>query len=170
MYKCQRVIDVIMLISISPFAFIMLPTLILSTFIFMGKPVFFLSRRVGRDSKEFTLIKFRSMTVDSGSDLARITRYGRFLRRTGLDELPQLINIVKGDMSFVGPRPLPKKTLDESCPLNVRKKRALILPGIIGLSQVNTKGAPRKFKEKLNYDIRFIDNFNCYLYIKILIN
>ncbi|WP_262003471.1 sugar transferase [Microbacterium sp. Mcb102] len=125
-------------------------------------PVFYRSRRRGRDGTHFTMLKFRSMTpdapdlrnadlstVNSDSD-ARVTRLGRLLRKTSVDELPQIINVLKGDMSFVGPRPnMTRQSWDELS--DVERKRIRVRPGITGLSQaLHRNAASTRLKYRLD--------------------
>jgi lipopolysaccharide/colanic/teichoic acid biosynthesis glycosyltransferase len=135
-----------------------LPLMVISAFliyIVMGTPVFFVQKRIGKNNKEFKLYKFRSMQKKSDkhqTDNERITRLGNFLRDFRLDELPQLFNILNGDMSFIGPRPL----LPEYLPFYSEEeiKRHKIRPGLSGLSQVNHLHYPdweTQFKDDVVY-------------------
>ncbi|GAA1370487.1 sugar transferase [Peribacillus frigoritolerans] len=138
----------------------------------LGSPIFFVQARPGKDGKVFKMIKFRTMlnSTDKNGNLLpnelRHTKFGKVLRSTSLDELPELINVLKGDMSLVGPRPL----LVEYLPLyNKRQaRRHEVRPGITGLAQVNGRNG-LSWEEKFDYDIRYIDNFNILLDIKVLI-
>jgi undecaprenyl phosphate N,N'-diacetylbacillosamine 1-phosphate transferase len=122
-------------------------------------PVFFRQKRVGKDCQIFTLLKFRSMKVspedenDSLKDMERITKPGNFLRKTSLDELPQLINIINGSMSFVGPRPLLVQYLKHYS--NEQIKRHSVKQGITGLSQVSGRNTIT-WKDKFSYDILYV--------------
>ncbi len=118
---------------------LLFPVLILTaiiSIIFQGSPVFFLHKRLGKDETIFTMVKFRTMTngpsQSAEHDITRLTRWGRFLRKTSIDELPVLFNVIKGDMSLVGPRPLPVKYLSRFNSL--QKKRKNVKPGITGLA------------------------------------
>lgn len=128
--------------------------------------VFFRQERPGRDGKIFTLLKFQTMKSGSGPDVARLTFLGNIIRKLALDELPQLINILKGDMSFVGPRPL----LPEYLPLynENHRKRHFVKPGITGLAQISG-GKIRNWQDKLDLDVHYIENLSFRLDLKIII-
>lgn len=138
----------------------------------LGSPVFFSQIRPGRNGIPFKMIKFRTMTDekdDQGNlmpDEIRLTRFGRFLRSASLDELPELWNVLKGEMSLVGPRPLlmeylPLYSLDQA-------RRHEVRPGITGWAQVNGRNAI-SWEEKFSFDIWYVDNKSFFLDIKILL-
>ena len=135
-----------------------------------GNP-FFTQLRPGKDEKIFKLLKFRSMTCEKDEngellpDEVRLTKYGKLLRSTSLDELPELINILKGDMSIVGPRPL----LVQYLPLynEEQRKRHSVRPGLTGLAQVNGRNSI-SWTERFRYDVTYVDNISLLLDIKIL--
>lgn len=137
----------------------------------LGSPVFFQQERPGRDGKSFKLIKFRSMTdeVDAQGQLLpdadRLPAFGRWLRATSLDEFPELLNILKGEMSFVGPRPF----LTQYLPLYSREqaRRHETIPGITGWAQVNGRNA-LSWDEKFKLDVSYVNNRSLWLDIKIL--
>lgn len=137
----------------------------------LGSPIFFRQTRPGLDAQPFELIKFRTMTNekdDMGNLLPneeRMTNFGRFLRSTSLDELPELINVVKGDMSLVGPRPLLMDYLPYFS--KEQKRRHEVKPGITGWSQVNGRNAIG-WDKKLALDIWYVDNRSFLLDLKIL--
>ena len=167
----KRTIDIVCsglgLIVLSP---ILLITAILIR-IKLGSPIFFTQDRVGKDGKIFKMIKFRTMldAVDKWGeplpDEERMTPFGKFLRSTSIDELPELINVFKGDMSLVGPRPL----LVEYIKLYSKEqfRRHEVRPGITGWAQVNGRNTLR-WAEKFKLDIYYVDNFNIFFDIKIL--
>ncbi len=125
-----------------------------------GNP-FFTQLRPGKDEKIFKLIKFRSMTCETDEngkllpDDQRLTKYGKALRETSLDELPELINILKGDMSIIGPRPLLVR--DMVFMTDEQRKRHTVRPGLSGLAQVNGRNAIQ-WENKLNFDLEYIEN------------
>ena len=140
------------------------------------KPVFYQQKRMGKDSKPFNVIKFRTMVIDAEErgpawttdDDPRVTRVGRILRRTALDELPELINIWKGDMSFVGPRALDldeQRSLEQLIPGFA--KRLQVRPGLTGLAQIYDKiDDPH---EKFRYDMEYLQKFNPVLDARLLL-
>ena len=140
--------------------------------IYLGKPVFFVQKRPGLGGEPFDLLKFRTMknALDSKGeplpDCERLTRYGKFLRSTSLDELPGLWNVVRGEMSLVGPRPL----LMEYLPLYTEEqaRRHEVRPGITGWAQVNGRNALH-WEEKFAADLWYVDNQSFLLDFKILI-
>ena len=136
----------------------------------MGAPIFFRQCRPGRGGLAFTLLKFRTMTVDSGgagasSDADRLTPLGRFLRRTSLDELPELINVLKGEMSLVGPRPLLMEYLPLYNPEQARRHE--VRPGITGWAQVNGRNGI-EWQEKFELDVWYVDHRSLGLDLRIL--
>ena len=138
----------------------------------LGSPVLFTQDRPGKDEKIFKMYKFRSMTSetdDNGNllpDDVRLTKFGKWLRSTSLDELPELFNILKGDMSLVGPRPLLVKYL----PLynEVQKHRHDVKPGLTGLAQVNGRNTIT-WEDKFKYDVEYAKNISFFNDVKILI-
>jgi len=172
MYKyIKRFFDIfaslIALIILSP---ILIMTAILVR-IKLGSPVLFKQKRPGKDEKIFTLYKFRTMTDERDEngellpDDVRLTKFGQFLRSTSIDELPELFNIIKGDMSVIGPRPLlPKdvRYMDET-----QKRRHSVRPGLTGLSQVNGRNN-LNWDTKLENDVFYVENISLIIDIKIL--
>lgn len=137
----------------------------------LGSPIFFRQVRPGLEGKPFTMIKFRTMrdAMDANgnvmSDAERLTAFGKFLRASSLDELPELLNVIRGEMSLVGPRPL----LMEYLPLYNKQqfRRHDVKPGVTGWAQVNGRNAI-SWNEKFNLDIWYVDNQSFWLDIKIL--
>ena len=130
-----------------------------------GRPVLFRQTRAGLKGLPFTILKFRTMRPGPGTDMERLTRLGRFLRRTSLDELPQLVNILKGDMSLVGPRPLPVAYVARYAPEQAR--RLDVRPGLTGWAQVNGRNA-LSWEEKFAYDTWYVDHQSLALDLRIL--
>ncbi|WP_267896962.1 sugar transferase [Sphingomonas edaphi] len=162
-------------IAVSAIALILLSPILLTVgslvAISMGTPVIFRQVRPGQHAVPFEMIKFRTMSITSGQDgnplpdSARLTSLGRFLRATSLDELPELWNVFKGDMSLVGPRPL----LMEYVPLYSadQARRHDVRPGITGWAQVNGRNAI-SWDEKFALDVWYVDNRSLWLDLKIL--
>ena len=167
----KRVIDIlgsfIGLIILSP---VFTVTAIL-VYIKLGSPIFFIQERVGKDNKIFKMIKFRSMKDDKNkygeylSDKERLTPFGEKLRSLSIDELPELINVLKGDMSLVGPRPLLVDYLELYSDEQIRRDE--MKPGITGLAQVNGRNSI-SWDERFKLDVSYIDTYNLFLDIKIL--
>lgn len=138
----------------------------------MGSPILFIQPRPGKNARIFNFYKFRTMTNEKDekgnllSDEKRLTSFGDFLRKTSLDELPQLWNVFKGDMSFVGPRPLRVQYLELYTPEQARRHD--VLPGITGLAQINGRNAI-SWETKFNLDIWYIDHWSLWLDLKILL-
>lgn len=168
----KRLFDLV----VASFALLLLfPVLLLVAWLVhrrLGSPVLFRQVRPGLDGKPFEMVKFRTMrdAFDTGGnalpDAVRLTPFGRFLRSTSLDELPELWNVIKGDMSLVGPRPL----LMEYLPLYSKEqaRRHEVRPGITGWAQVNGRNAV-SWSEKFALDIWYIDNRSLLLDIRILL-
>ncbi len=160
---------------ISSIVFIILLPVFLITmlllFIFNSRSVFFLQPRPGKNGKIFKIVKFKTMTDEKDAfgnllpDAERLTLIGRLIRRTSVDEIPQLLNVIKGDMSLVGPRPL----LIEYLPLysKAQNRRHEAKPGITGWAQVNGRNAI-SWEQKFNYDVWYVDHINFALDMKIL--
>ena len=139
--------------------------------VFMKGSPFFTQQRPGKDEKIFRLIKFRTMSCEKDRngqllpDEQRLNRYGRFLRSTSLDELPELVNILLGQMSIVGPRPLLVKYL----PLynEEQRRRHLVRPGLTGWAQVNGRNAI-SWEEKFRLDVEYVDNISFAMDLKVI--
>lgn len=173
MYKnfFKRFFDIFLsllaLIVLSP---ILLILTVVGWIVMKGNP-FFTQLRPGKDEKIFKLIKFRSMTCEKDEngnllpDDMRLTKYGRLLRSTSLDELPELINILVGDMSIVGPRPLLVKYLELYN--EEQRRRHEVRPGFTGLAQVNGRNAI-SWEMKFKYDVQYVDNITLWGDVKII--
>lgn len=167
----KRCIDIVGaglgMIVLSPF----LVTIAIAVWVRLGKPVLFKQMRPGLNAKPFYMYKFRTMTNvkdDRGNllpDEQRLTRLGNFLRSTSLDELPELFNVLKGDMSLVGPRPLLMQYLARYTPEQARRHE--VQPGITGWAQINGRNAIT-WEEKFALDVWYVDNRSLLLDMKIL--
>ncbi len=173
MYKkyIKRIIDILCaLLAITVFSWLYIIVAVLVR-VKLGSPVIFKQERPGFQGKIFKLYKFRTMTdkKDENGNLLpddkRLTKFGRLLRKTSLDELPEAFNILKGDMSVVGPRPL----LVQYLPLyNERQRRRHeVRPGLSGLAQINGRNAI-SWEEKFEYDVEYVDNISFLLDVKII--
>ena len=167
----KRFLDIILAIIA---IFITLPIFLLTgilVLIFLGKPAIFRQKRPGKDEKIFTMYKFRTMTKGKNRngemlpDELRLTKFGKFLRKTSLDEIPEFINILKGDMSFVGPRPL----LIEYLPYYTKEEhhRHDVRPGLTGLAQVSGRNLA-SWKLKFSKDIEYINNVSFKMDVKVI--
>lgn len=173
----DKTIAILMLICLIPVAAILLPILL----IFHGRPIFFKQIRTGLNNKPFKLYKLRSMVVDAekhGAQWAkpgdaRVTRIGKFLRKTRLDELPQLINIIRGEMSLVGPRPERPEMIETKLAPNIPfyNLRHLVKPGVTGWAQVTFRYgfSQEDSLEKLQYDLFYVKNKSIWLDIVVVL-
>lgn len=153
---------------------ILIPVLLILTilvFISMGSPIVFKQERIGKHNKPFMMYKFRTMREPKKgqnrllSDADRITKVGEFLRRSSLDELPEIINVIKGDMSLVGPRPLLELHLELFD--DHQKSRHNVKPGMTGLAQVMGRQF-LSFKQRTNLDVEYVNKVSLWLDIKII--
>lgn len=169
----KRIFDIILVV---PAVLVFLPVFIVLWLLIRldsTGPTVFKQERAGKNGIPFTFYKFRTMRIDvdpfgpspKSADDQRITKIGKFLREYSLDELPQLFNVVKGNMSIVGPRPLYMEQVKE---WNERqKKRLFAKPGITGLAQISGRGELTR-EEKLEYDVQYVENAGLWLDIKII--
>lgn len=167
----KRILDIIS----SLLAIIILSPLLAVTAVLvktkLGSPVLFRQERPGKDEKIFTLMKFRTMTDERDEngellpDEVRLTKFGKFLRSTSIDELPELFNILKGDMSVIGPRPL----LVEYIPRynEHQHRRHEVRPGLSGWAQVNGRNTV-SWEDKFDMDVHYVDNYSFAMDVKIL--
>lgn len=167
----KRLFDFFLICISLPF---LLPVFIAVTILVrfkLGSPVFFTQVRPGKDEKPFKMIKFRSMTMERDEngdllpDLVRLTKFGQFLRSTSLDELPELWNVIKGEMSLVGPRPLRIEYLPLYSDEQIRRHE--VRPGVSGWAQVNGRNAI-SWEEKFKLDVWYVDNSSFWLDLKII--
>ena len=167
----KRILDIIS----SLLAIIILSPLLAVTAVLvktkLGSPVLFRQERPGKDEKIFTLMKFRTMTDERDEngellpDEVRLTKFGKFLRSTSIDELPELFNILKGDMSVIGPRPLLVKYLPRYN--EHQHRRHEVRPGLSGWAQVNGRNSI-SWEEKFDLDVEYVDNYSFAMDVKIL--
>ncbi|MEX0881880.1 MAG: sugar transferase [Cyclobacteriaceae bacterium] len=167
----KRIFDFLMALMLLVF-FMPLSLLIAAQlFLFYGGKIFYIQERIGKNGRVFSIIKFKTMTDKWNiqglplPDEERMTRFGYWLRALSLDELPQLVNVLKGDMSLIGPRPL----LVEYGPLynNFQKRRHEVLPGITGWAQVNGRNG-LNWQEKFQHDVWYVENRSFMLDLKII--
>lgn len=167
----KRIIDIVLSLCASILLAPLLLIIGVLVYFKLGSPILFTQERPGKDEELFKLYKFRTMTDGTDEDgkllpdSVRLTKFGKFLRSTSLDELPELWNILIGDMSIVGPRPL----LVEYLPLynEQQKRRHEVRPGLTGYAQVNGRNA-LSWQEKFNYDVEYVDKMNLLLDTKIV--
>ena len=166
----KRLLDITISLIALIFLLPLMSLIYLLVIINLGSPAFFLQERVGKDNKIFKMIKFRTMknsTDKNGSllsDNERVTKFGGFLRIFSLDELPELINILKGDMSLVGPRALLVQYLGLYNDEQIRRHE--VLPGLTGWAQINGRNSIT-WSEKFKLDVWYVDNWSLWLDIKI---
>ena len=166
----KRLLDITISLIVLIFLLPLMSLIYLLVIIGLGSPAFFLQERVGKDNKIFKMIKFRTMknsTDKNGnllSDNERVTKFGSFLRSFSLDELPELINILKGDMSLVGPRALLVQYLGLYNDEQIRRHE--VLPGLTGWAQINGRNSIT-WSEKFKLDVWYVDNWSLWLDIKI---
>jgi sugar transferase EpsL len=167
----KRVLDLVLVVPGTILLSPVLAAVALVVRLTMGRPVLFRQPRSGLHGKPFTILKFRTMNEARGkygnmlSDDERVTRLGRFLRGSSLDELPELFNVLKGDMSLVGPRPLRTDYLPRYSP--EQRRRHDVRPGITGWTQVNGRNT-LTWEEKFALDVWYVDNWSLKLDLKIL--
>jgi undecaprenyl-phosphate galactose phosphotransferase len=182
----KNILDKILAILLLPFFLILIFILAIYILIIDGRPVFYLTERIGKDMKKFKMIKLRTMRKDADKILEeilkdenlkreydlykklkpdpRLIKGGLFIRKHSLDELPQIFNILKGDMSFVGPRPYLVDTIVENYP----KEIFSVKPGLTGLWQVSGRNE-LTFEERVKLDLEYVKNLNLFLDLKILL-
>ena len=167
----KRIFDLILVSLAAPFWVPVIFILALLVSYKLGTPIYFIQTRPGHNEKPFRNMKFRTMTDERDEngillpDAERVTTFGRFLRSTSLDELPELFNVLKGDMSLVGPRPLLMQYLDRYTPEQARRHE--VKPGITGWAQVNGRNAIT-WEKKFELDVWYVDHRSLWLDIKII--
>ncbi len=166
----KRIFDLVIVIISSPFLLALVLTIVPISFMLQGSPIIFSQNRPGKNEKLFTLYKFRTMELTHSNKIddtsERVTRLGQFLRKTSLDELPSIFNVIKGEMSLVGPRPLLPEYLNRYD--NFQKRRHEVLPGITGLAQISGRNAI-SWEEKFKYDVEYVENNSLFIDISIIL-
>jgi sugar transferase EpsL len=167
----KRFFDLAIVTAAAPVWLPLVVALMIVVRVKLGSPVFFRQLRPGLHGKGFELIKFRTMTNETDAegnllpDAERLTPFGAWLRATSLDELPELINVLKGEMSLVGPRPLLTQYLTRYTPLQARRHE--VKPGLTGWAQVNGRNTI-SWQERFRLDVWYVDHRNLWLDLKIL--
>jgi lipopolysaccharide/colanic/teichoic acid biosynthesis glycosyltransferase len=161
----QRIFDIIIVILILPLVGPFVLIISLTNLFFLGKPIFFIQKRSGLNGKQIMILKFRTMKYFNQKEKS-ISRYGLFLRKTKLDELPQILNIIKGDLTLVGPRPL--YTEYNKLYSKKHKLRLLLKPGITGWAQVN-EFDNISWKEKFDLDVWYYHNKTIFIDLLIIL-
>ena len=161
----KRAFDILAVLVCAPLWLTVLAVTALAVFVIEGRPVFFTQLRAGLREKPFRLVKFRTMKTGPGDDAARLTRFGRFLRATSLDEVPELFHVLAGTMSLVGPRPLPVAYLPRYSA--EERRRHDVRPGITGWAQVNGRNET-SWADRLARDVWYVDHRTFALDLRIL--
>ena len=167
----KRLFDVLIALVVLIILFPLMLFLAIMVWVVMGRSVLFRQQRPGLHGKPFTIYKFRTMTDERDEegnlppDRERLTRLGQFLRKTSMDELPELFNVIKGDMSIIGPRPLLMQYLDRYT--HEQARRHEVKPGITGWAQVNGRNAIT-WEDKFKLDVWYVDNQSLWLDLKII--
>ena len=162
----KRLFDIFLVLFFAPIWVPLAATVAVLVRLFLGSPVFFRDVRAGLGGRAFALVKFRTMREGLGDDAARLTRLGRFLRASSLDELPEFWNVLKGEMSLVGPRPLPVRYLPRYSAEQAR--RHAVRPGLTGWAQVHGRNA-LSWEEKFKFDVDYVDRHSPALDVYILV-
>ena len=161
----KRVFDIALVVLTAPLWLPLAAVTGAVVLVTLGRPVFFRQERAGLGGRPFRIVKFRTMREGPGDDALRLTRAGRFLRAASLDELPELWNVLKGEMSLVGPRPLPVRYLPRYSPEQARRHE--VKPGVTGWAQVHGRNA-LDWETKFRYDIEYITRRSFALDLRIL--
>lgn len=169
--KIKRVLDIAVSFAMLVVLSLLMVIIALAIAVNRDGPVLFKQKRPGKNEKIFTVYKFRTMSTVTErdgrelSDMERMTKIGSFLRLTSLDELPQLFNVLRGDMSFIGPRPLLPEYLN--CYDDFQRRRHEVMPGITGWAQVNGRNAIT-WEEKFDLDVWYVEHISLKMDLKII--
>ena len=161
----KRVCDILLVLLAAPLWLSLFALTALAVLLVEGCPVFFVQTRAGLHGRPFRIVKFRTMRTGAGTDAERLGRFGRFLRATSLDELPELLLVLTGKMSLVGPRPLPTRYLPRYTPEQMRRHE--VRPGITGWAQVHGRNT-LEWEARFAHDVWYVDHRSLWLDIKIL--
>jgi sugar transferase EpsL len=168
----KRAFDLFVVVATAPIWVLVIAVVALLVRIRLGSPIFFRQQRPGKDAKIFELVKFRTMTAARDAsdkllpDADRLPAFGRWLRSTSLDELPELWNVLRGDMSLVGPRPLLVQYLPRYSPRQARRHE--VRPGLTGLTQIMGRNG-LSWEEKFEWDVRYVESRGFWLDLRILV-
>ncbi len=161
----KRLFDILLVLLALPLWLPLLGLVSLTVLAVEGRPVFFRQERAGKEGRPFMMLKLRTMREGEGQDEERLTRLGRFLRASSLDELPELLHVLAGTMSLVGPRPLPTRYLPRYSPEQARRHE--VRPGITGWAQIHGRNL-LSWEDKFAYDVWYVDHRTLLLDIEIL--
>lgn len=161
----MRILAYLVVLVSAPLWLAAIVALALVSLAVQGRPVFFVQRRAGKDGREFAIFKLRTMRPGTDDDASRLTRWGAFLRASSLDELPELVNVLRGEMTLVGPRPLPVEYLSRYTA--EQNRRHEVLPGLTGWAQVNGRNA-LDWETKFRYDVEYVERRSFWFDLKIL--
>ena len=162
----KRIADILFVLLTLPLTLPLLLAVSLVSLLVQGRPVVFAQERAGLNGTPFRMFKFRTMRPGEEPDAERLTGFGRFLRASSLDELPELWNVLKGEMSIVGPRPLPTRYLSRYT--REQNRRHEVRPGITGWAQVNGRNS-LDWETKFRYDVEYVDRRSLGLDLKIIV-
>lgn len=162
----KRFLDLLFVLLIAPFWLPAMGLTALAVRVALGRPVFFRQERAGLRGRSFTMVKFRTMRGGEGSDAERLTPFGRWLRAASLDELPELLHVLRGEMSLVGPRPLPVRYLPRYSTEQARRHE--VRPGITGWAQVHGRNA-LDWEERFRLDVWYVEHRSLGLDLRILV-
>ena len=164
--ELKRVFDILVILLSAPAVVMVVAITALLLLCVQGRPLLFRQERAGKGGRPFRMVKFRTMREGEGTDAERLTKLGRFLRASSLDEVPELWNVLVGDMSLVGPRPLPTRYLPRYSPEQARRHE--VRPGITGWAQVHGRNA-LGWEEKFRYDVEYVERRSLLLDARILL-